>query len=296
MYWKLASGVTLIVLTACSRADVAPPAPAVSVSSRITPPPAPACGKYPCRIYADAPAAFAEILGKNPRVLGIGESHALASAAVESATRRFTRDLLPLLRGKATDLVVEVLLPNAKCKAATESARKEQKVVTDQQAPTDQNDFVTLGNEAKALGIQPWALEPTCDDLKKIAAGGADAVAASLDAVTRLTKERITTLLEKRDDKALIVAYGGAMHNDATPVKGRETWAYGADVTALTKTRYAELDLIVPEFVAPTPAWKSLPWFDSYDPAAHPSEVTVMDVNGGAVLVFARTKSAGPAE
>src|SRR5262245_45746442 len=97
---KLANGVILIALTACSRADGKPPAPAASVSSRVNSP-APVCGKFACRIYPDAPKAFADILAKNPRVVGIGESHALAGATVDSATKRFTRDLLPLLKGRA---------------------------------------------------------------------------------------------------------------------------------------------------------------------------------------------------
>ena len=293
-----------LVLLGCSRPSPGP-APAASGSAREVAPaaePMPAalpgkCGNLNCRIYGDAAPSFRAVLDGNPRILGVGEAHALAGSGVESATRRFTRELLPLLKGRATDLVVEVLLPNPKCQAKSEAAKKEQKVVTDKQAPTDQNEFVALGTAARELGIRPFALEPTCDDLARIAKGGAEAVAGSLEAITRLSTEKIHALRKERggpDGKGIIVLYGGAMHNDAVPGKGKELWSYGAAARDASNGRYVEVDLFVPEYVKKTPAWESLPWYSSYDAAAHPREVTLFELGPASFVVMFQTTPPAP--
>jgi hypothetical protein len=256
------------------------------------------CGNVDCRIFGSPAEAFRTVLGENPRVLGIGETHALrGSEAVEPATRRFTRDLLPLLAGRTSDLVVELLLPNAACHAETKAAKETQRVVTEHQAPTDQNDYVALGTAAKALGIRPHALEPTCDDLAHIGKGGADAIATSLDVIARLSRELATRLLDANDaanDARGVVLYGGALHNDITPRPGREGWSYGPSLASKTSGRYVELDLIVPEFIGDSPAWRSFPWVPSFDPMAHPREAALLTpAVHGFVLVFPRTEQGG---
>jgi hypothetical protein len=252
------------------------------------------CGKIDCRIFGSSAEAFRAVLGESPRVLGVGESHALrGSEAVEPATRRFTRDFLPLLAGRASDLVIELLLPNPNCRTETKAAAKSQRVVTEHQAPTDQNDYVALGSAAKALGIRPHALEPTCDDLARIAKGGADGVATSLDVITRLTTELATRLIDAGDaaqDARLVVLYGGALHNDVVPRPGREAWSYGPALATKTSGRYVELDLIVPEFIGDSPAWRSFPWVQAFDPMAHPAETALLSpMLRSFVLVFPRT-------
>jgi hypothetical protein len=258
------------------------------------------CGNIDCRIFAAAPDALRVVLGENPRVLGIGETHALRGTdAVEPATRRFTRDLLPLLAGRASDLVVELLLPNPQCRTDTKKAAKMQEIVTEHQAPTDQNDYVALGSAAKALGIRPHALEPTCDDLARIGKGGSDAIATSLDVITRRTTELALHLLAANDaahDPRLIALYGGALHNDVAPRAGREAWSYGPALTEKTSGRYAELDLIVPEFIGDTPVWRSFPWVPAFDRLAHPDDAVLMNPTPHAfVLVFPRTRKPLPA-
>lgn len=232
-------------------------------------------------------------------MIGIGEAHALAGTeAIEPAVRRFTRDLLPLLRTKATDLVVELMIPNPRCRKEAARAKEEQKVVTERQAAGDQNDYVALAAAARSLGIRPHALEPTCDDLARIAGAGPDAVTASLDVVTRLARESLERLYEdnaSRNDARAVVAYGGAMHNDLQPRPGREKWSFGPALSKLTGGRYVEIDLIVPEFIADSPAWKGLPWLPLFDPAAHPTEATLLSPEPGSfVLVFPRTPVATP--
>jgi hypothetical protein len=277
------------------QAPNAGPGAAVSASPEAGRP----CGNLGCRIF-DAPRdAFARVLEGSPRILGVGEAHALSGTErIESATRRFTRDLLPLLAGHASDIVVELLLPNAKCVRETSKARQEQKVVTEHQARTDQNDYVALANQARALGIRPHALEPTCEDLARIAGARPDAVTASLDVVTRLARETLSRLYSSamhENGTRTIVAYGGAIHNDVTPRPGREQWSFGPALQTLTGGHYVELDLIVPEFVADSPAWKSLPWISAFDPNAHPESTTLFSpAPDSFVLVFPRTSVSAP--
>ena len=252
------------------------------------------CGDMGCRFFEAPQVAFAKILESSPRILGIGEAHALSGTeTIEPATRRFTRDLLPLLRGKASDIVVELLLPNPKCRKETAKAKEEQKVVTDRQSATDQNDYVVLANRARALGIRAHALEPTCDDLARIASAGKDAVAASLDVITRLSQETLERLYRRNmaeTDARLVVAYGGAMHNDSSPRPGREQWSFGPALQKLSDDKYVDVDLIVPEFISDSPAWKSLPWVGAFDANAHPESTTLLAPTAGSfVLIFPRT-------
>jgi len=185
-----------------ARAPIAVASQAASVppSGSTTPPTAPPgeghpCGDLGCRFFDTPQLAFAKVLESSPRVVGIGEAHALSGTErIEPATRRFTRDFLPLLKDRASDIVVELLIPNPKCKQETAKARAEQKVVTERQATTDQNDYVVLAKEARALGIRAHALEPTCEDLARIASAGKDAVATSLDAITKLSRETLERL------------------------------------------------------------------------------------------------------
>jgi hypothetical protein len=252
------------------------------------------CGDLGCRFFETPQLAFTKLLESSPRVLGIGEAHALAGTeTIEPATRRFTREFLPLLEGKASDIVVELLIPNAKCKKETAKAREEQKVVTERQATTDQNDYVVLAKEARALGIRAHALEPTCDDLGRIAAAGKDAVAASLDVITRLSRETLERLYQRNlseNDARFVVAYGGAMHNDSSPRSGREQWSFGPALQQVTGGKYVDVDLIVPEFISESPAWKALSWVNVFDANAHPEATTLLSPSAGSfVLIFPRT-------
>jgi hypothetical protein len=261
--------------------------------------PAVGCGPSPCRIFPSASAAFAAALEPAPAVLGIGEAHAQkGSEGIEPAARRFSRELLPLLAGHASDIVIELLLPNPKCAPEAKKARQEQKVVTEHQAATDQNDYVALGTAAKALAIRPHALEPTCEDLSRIAKAGPDVVTVSLDIVTRLASEALARLLVANvaaNDSRMIVAYGGMMHNDVDPRPGRGPWSFGPAMKERTAGRYTEVDLIVREAIQDSPTWRSLPWVEGFDRTAHRGEAILLTpAPHGFVLVFPGTGPATP--
>lgn len=312
---------SLLAITACSSSSAGPPqaatsapapsasvAPASSIASissasaATSASAAPAaiangtpCGALGCRLYDSPAAALRVILEGKPLVLAIGEAHAQkGSEAIASSAKRFTLELLPELKANASDLLVELMAPPSGCKQKTEEVRTKQKVVTEHQAENDQGEYVAMGTAAKKLGIVPDLLRPSCADLDAINKAGEEAVLVSLETIARLTREQAKALLVRNQDRggeALVVTYGGAMHNDIDPPKDKRTWSYGPDLSAAAKGRYVELDMFVPEFIASTDAWKKFAWYEHFDKSAHPAQVTLFHpAPQSYVMIFAATR------
>jgi hypothetical protein len=267
-----------LVLFSCAAPPETPPATpraaAAAATSSAAIPEAPAsapppafrdCGALSCKEFPDAAAAFAHVLGAEPRVLAVGEAHAQASGPLgRSTTARFMSDLLPRLAPRASDLVIELWVANGSCGKVEQRVEKQQAAVTAPQAASNQSEFLELGHRAKALGIMPRALVPTCEQYEKIAGAGADDIAEMLVMLKTVTERDVKELLAKRGPDRLIVAYGGAMHNDLTPREGREEFSFGPALAAATGDRYVELDLVSPEQIKDTEAWRALPWYPHY--------------------------------
>ncbi len=266
-------------LSACAGKPLAEPPPARASSSAPSAPasapvvvaPAPAvaasyrnCGQG-CKAFPGAIEAFDHVMARPPRVLGVGEAHAQsAGPKVPSTTRRFMDSLLPRLAPRAADLVLEIWLANGSCGQVEQKVQQQQKEVTAPQAASNQNDFLELGHRAKALGIMPRALVPTCEQYQKIASAGADDIAEMLAMIKAVTLRDVTELLSKRAPDRMIVAYGGAMHNDLVPRAGREDFSFGPELASATGGSYVELDLIVPEQIKDTETWRAQPWYGAY--------------------------------
>ncbi|MFO0757470.1 MAG: hypothetical protein U0359_13315 [Byssovorax sp.] len=298
----------LVALAGCDRpAPAAGPAsasaaivgaPTISASSARAPeppgsiaaPPAPALTLF------DTPEeAFDAVLAQKPRVLAVGEAHAQkGTEGVASSAQRFTRQLLPRLQGKASDLLVELMLPAAGCQKKAEAVREKQKVVTEKQAEGDQNEYLTMGREAKKRGIVPDLLRPSCADLDAIDKAGQDAIVVSLRTIARLTREQAIAAIargDKQGDKPpsppMVVTYGGAMHNDTSPPPERADWSFGDALSARVEGRYIELDLYVPELIQDTDSWRRLPWYPHYDRTKNPGKTTLFQLGPRSyVLIF----------
>jgi hypothetical protein len=248
--------------------------PATSAEARPTPdlpPGAEACGELDC-LQFDAPEdAFRHVLAKKPVVLAIGESHAQkGKEGIPSSAKRFTDTFLPFLQGKASDLVVELMAPNPTCKKTTKEVRKKHEPVTQQHAATAQNEYVSMGERARALGIVPDLLRPSCEDLDAINKAGDDAIPMTLETIARLTTAQVQKLLsptgrKPQDAGKMIVTYGGVLHNDPHPTEVRAPWSYGPAFVEQLKEGYVVLDIFVPEFIENTEVWRALPWFAHYD-------------------------------
>ncbi|MEB2343336.1 MAG: hypothetical protein OZ948_01180 [Deltaproteobacteria bacterium] len=252
-----------------------------------------------CTLFDSPRDAFARVLADAPVVLAVGEAHAQrGTPGVASATKRFTTELLPELAGKSSDLLLELWFANPKCsKQKVKQVAKRQEAVTRPQADTNQNEFIALGDAAKALGIQPHVLTPACKEYDAILRAGPDDVASMLEMIARLTRRDVELLLERRrksGSESIIVAYGGAMHNDLHPRPGFESFTFGPAASELTAGRAIELDLIVPEYIKDTPSWRALPWYARYAPTLHPDRTWLIESSKGSyALIFPR--SAAPA-
>ena len=228
-----------------------------------------ACGTLPCEAFDTDRAAFARIVNElraapGPhRVIGIGETHAQKDLTGPSTTKRFTDDMLPELEGNASDLVLELWVANGSCGRQEKVVATKQKEVTAPQAETNQNEFIVLGNAAKHRGIEPHVIMPSCDEYAQILDAGAGDIDAMLTMIGRLSGDRIEAAT-KRSPEKVVVAYGGAMHNDLVPRAGREAWSYGPRIAAATQNQYVELDLIAPESIGDTTAWKEQPWYSQF--------------------------------
>ncbi|MBC7018114.1 hypothetical protein, partial [Salmonella enterica] len=111
-------------------------------------------------------------------------------------------------------------------------------------AQSNPNEYFALGTRAKALGVQPHLLRPTCDDYANLADAGADVVRESLGLIKRLTQADATKLFERNQiakNGKVVVTYGGAMHNDLAPAKGLEPYSFGPELQTTTAGRYVEL-------------------------------------------------------
>ncbi|HEX7601845.1 MAG TPA: hypothetical protein VF316_09580 [Polyangiaceae bacterium] len=297
--------VVLLGLAACGKpTDTATPSASASAPPASAYPAASAapaahggtrCGDLDCTQFDRIEDAFQLVLDDKPRVVAVGEAHAQKDAAVASSAKRFTTEILPLLKGRASDLLVELMQPPTGCQKQTEDVRTKQKVVTEKQAVTDQNEYVTMGAEAKKLGIVPDLLRPTCVDMAAVSDAGADAIPMSLALIKRLTSDTVKKLLERdaknpADADKLVVTYGGALHNDLAPKPELAAWAFGPELSAYTQGKYAEVDLYVPEFIDDTDKWRKLEWYAAYQALVSKNRVTVFRPRpGGFVILFAHS-------
>lgn len=258
-----------------------------------------------CLRFGTAEDAFRWVLAKDPLVLAVGEAHAQrGTETIASSTKRFTEAFLPLVAPRSSDVVVELWAPDPKCMKEVKQVASAQKPVTEAQAETNQNEYVTLGTKAKASGMTPWLLRPTCDDFAMLADAGADAVGAMLGLVKRLTQAKVTQLYERNrgagtEPVKTVIAYGGALHNDLAPPEATKEYTFGPELDLLSGGRYIELDLIVPEYVKKTPTWEKLPWFASFEAdraSGRPQDKATLYVVGARsfVLVFPSAPAAEP--
>lgn len=268
--------VALVSCTGARAVDKSPPLLVSSPQSSTAPPkpPEPAaeepCGALACRSFAEQEAAFRAVLRERPLVLAVGEAHALKQAlGVPTTPRRFAERFLPIVAEMgATDLVVELLVPDPSCRQKSREVEREQAAVTEPQAETNQNDYVELGRAAARSGLGVHALETACADYDRILASAGDSVLVMLELIRNRTIDVVERLLALRRGQGrtpFIVVYGGAMHNDIVPKPGREDFSFGEELSRRTLGRYAALDLIVPEYIKQNEVWKALPWFEHYD-------------------------------
>lgn len=272
---------------------VAPSASATSVSAASADSGVP-CGALGCLQFRSPEAAFEHVLALNPQVLAVGEAHAQqGTEGIVSTTSRFAEEFLPKLVGRARALVVEVMLANGKCGKVEQRVAERQRPVTKPQAEANQNEFLQLAERAKSLDIVPYPLRPTCAEYEAVVGAGAGDIERMLVVVRDASLRTLGSLLDaapKAGEPGLLVAYGGALHNDLAPRPGREAWSFGPALRERTEGKYVELDLIVPEYVKDSESWQAFPWYAPYRAAHHAQETLLYSPSSASfVLIFPRT-------
>ena len=224
------------------------------------------CGELHCLAFDSAAAAFAHLLAHQPCVIGVGESHAQkGDESIPSATRRFAELLLPSLCGRSRAMVLEVWVPRNDCgDQRVKQVEQAQKPAITTQSKSNKDEYVALGYTAKRFGIEPSALVPTCDEYQSILDAGPDSIERMLALIGSKTAERVIEALHRApafEPGPVVIAYGGALHNDAEPTPEHQDFSYGPRLLTETQGRYIELDLIVREFVKDTELWKKQPYY-----------------------------------
>ncbi len=251
------------------------------------------CGDLDCRQYEAARDAFLDALAGDPLVVGLGEAHAPKGASVSSAAARFTSDLLPALAGRASDLLVELMMPPRSCTDAAAEVREKQRPVTSLQSEHNQNEYVVMGEKARSLGIVPDMLRPSCADMDAVSRAGDAAIGASLELIAELARKQTTRLVDRDaasqgDRGKMVVLYGGLLHNDLAPRPDMAAWSYAPALDGYVHGRFVAIDLVVPEFIGDDESWRSLAWWSHYDRAKLGAKVTLFRTGERSfVLVFA---------
>ncbi len=251
------------------------------------------CGALECRRYESARDAFLDALASGPLVVGVGEAHAPKGASVPSAATRFTTDILPALAGRASDLLVELMMPPRGCTDAAADVREKQRPITARQADNDQNEYLVMGEKARLLGIVPDMLRPSCTDIDAIRLAGDGAIGASLELIAQLSRKQTARLVDRDADSEsdrgkMVVVYGGLLHNDLAPRTETADWSYAPAVDEHVRGRFVAIDLIVPEFIRDDASWRSFVWWPHYDKAKLGTKATLFRTGERSfVLVFA---------
>ncbi len=236
----------------------APPPPTPVKQADAAPPPA---ALPPFSVHPTSRAALEAMMAKTqPRVLGVGEVHVLQGGpAVRSALARFTDDM-DLLKGRATDLVVETWVSDGRCGEEEKQANTQVKQDTER-PPEIENELTRLLKKGKELKLRPHVLHMTCDHYKSLRSESGEVDYDKL--LQLLGSELLATSRKALGPKPgrLVVVYGGSLHNDRAPSEGVAAYSYGAKLAEELGRGYVELDLYVPELIADDQVLRGEPWW-----------------------------------
>lgn len=199
------------------------------------------------------------ILAENPepRVYAIGEYHqSRATAQQVSSLAWFTREVVPRLEPHAHHLVVESWVADA-CRpdAAAFAAAIDR-------PSTTQMELLDLRRTSLKVRLEPHDLSMTCleQDTLLDVHKGIDYLLL-LEVITQKLHDTTEEMLAA-DSKHAVIVYGGALHNDLYPRWPLEELSYAMPLAREHGPgSVLEIDLVVPEIVAPLRMVRDEPWF-----------------------------------
>jgi hypothetical protein len=245
--------------------------------------------------------ALAEVLKTSPRVLGVGEYHQkTGSARVQSPLRRFTQQMFEHLADQSSDLVIELLLPEGDCGGKSDKAASKVEKGTERPQATE-NEAVTLLLRARRMGVRPHLLTMSCKDYNELLGGGEVDYQRLLTIITEKLLARVKEALSRpvRFDalgqlRSRVIVYGGALHNDLFPLPDLKDYSYAAALQKLTRGRYVELDLYVPEYIEGDAELGKQAWFPIFRREAGKDRVVLIE-RGPASYILVLQRDLAPA-
>ncbi|OGJ91697.1 MAG: hypothetical protein A2487_13375 [Candidatus Raymondbacteria bacterium RifOxyC12_full_50_8] len=245
--------------------------------------------------YSSATMALRTIIQTtNPRVIGFGEFHQQEdTSGIPSALKLFTDSLLPELATITSDLIIETWMPEGDCGEAEEQVVEDIQE-TIKRPETTVNEVEALILKAADLGVQPHILELSCENYKKLQESDTSVDYDTLLAmIPRQIEEKCAVILGSRLDSSslapLIAIYGGALHNDIAPDSGMGNAAFGPALKKMTKGKYVEVDVFVPEFIASDEEYRKETWFPAYQKNAGPDSVILFRPGPDRFVIILRT-------
>ena len=206
--------------------------------------------------YPDARSAMAAVLAEAgpAKVYAVGEYHPTRLARNARAPVTWFGQLLDLVKARSRHLVLEAWLDDGCASKASLEAQVAQ--TTGRQGATDLDALMMKSAQQR---IVAHGLAMTCIEQGALfdGRGGLD-VFRLLELIT--TKLEATTLPLVESGRAVIV-YGGALHNDLYPRWQLETLSYAVPLQAALGGGVVEIDLVVPEIIAPMTMVRSEAWF-----------------------------------
>jgi hypothetical protein len=254
------------------------------------------------RVFKTPTEALEQVLATGPRIVGFGEYHERAGAPkVDSAVKRFTRQLMGPLAAETSDLIVETWVTEGKCGAIEKQVVKDVKQTTERPVETE-NEVETLLTRARARRILTHVLTLTCKEYGEVFGGKEVDYVKMLNLITRQLQAKAVEVWAMRrrlraeapadatSERRLILLYGGALHNDLYPRAGYEDWSYAAALRRLAEGRFAEVDLFVPEYIRGDEDLRKEAWYPLFLQQAGPDRALLIERGPGSyVIVFPTT-------
>ncbi len=281
-HWWLGC-LVLVVLSACGQPDKPAPPPAIGQQDSSS-------NRFEHQFYPTAAAALTSILAQStPRVIGFGEFHQLDhTQKTVSSLKRFADQLLPVIAGGTSDLILETWVSEGKC------GETEVQVVADveevsQRPATTEDETIGLLKRAKRLNVTPHILELKCADYEKVKGDGGVDYLAMLELIKSQLEQKGRAVLKRRaapgDRQKMIAIYGGAIHNDAAPAPEWASVSFGPGLGETTGRRYLEIDLYVPEFIENSAIAKAEPWFPLFERLVSTTKVLLIKRGPNAYII-----------
>ena len=209
------------------------------------------------REFATTQDAMVAVLAENPvpRVYAVGEYHQTRDAiGATSSLARFTREIIGMLEPHAQHLVVESWL-DAKC-----WGDKDPVAATLNKPDGVKMDVLRLVTRSNQMHVQAHTLPMTCIEYDSVVdLSGHVNFLLLLEMIT--DKLADTTRALVADGTSSVIVYGGALHNDLYPHWPLEQLSYARSLANDLGGHVLEIDLVVPEVVAPMEMIRAEPWF-----------------------------------